>query len=155
MKILTAAGRVPGVVAVYNGHFARQHRGDTAIVGVDDLWVDVGASSRPEVERLGIQLLDPVTPDRPAWSFAGHASGPGAGARAGCAAVASAATQTPARGETVFVLSTQRVFGGVGLSAFLARYGQVDRVAVVDAGRPARLATSASRAPSPPPDSRD
>ncbi len=149
VKVLSAAGSIPGVVAVYNGHFARQHRGDTAIVSVDDLWVDVGASSRAEVLALGIELIDPVTPDRPPWSFAGSVSGPGAGARAGCAAVASVATQAPARGETIFVLSTQGIFGGVGLSALLSRLGKVDRIALADAGRATRIASAASRTRTP------
>jgi putative aminopeptidase FrvX len=139
------------VVAVYNGHFARQHRGDTAVTTVDDLWIDVGASSPDEVARLGIALLDPVAPDRPLWTFAGLATGPAAGARAGCAAVASAAAQVPARGETLFVLSSQRVFGWVGLATLLASLGAVDRVAVVDAGRAVRSAGAAPAARLPQP----
>ena len=55
--------------------------------------------SADDVRRRGIALLDPVLYDRPAWTFEGYATGPGAGARAGCAAVASAAKGTP-RGAT-------------------------------------------------------
>ncbi|MBI3504308.1 MAG: hypothetical protein HY059_05660 [Proteobacteria bacterium] len=71
VQIHTARGIVPGVVAIANGHFTRQHRGDTTVVGVDQLWVDVGASSRAEVEWLGVALLDPVTPTRTPWTFDG------------------------------------------------------------------------------------
>ena len=35
IAVLTKTQRVPGVVAVANGHFARQHRGDTTVVNVD------------------------------------------------------------------------------------------------------------------------
>ncbi len=145
MTVFTAAARVPGVVAVYKGHFARQHRGDTAIVGVDQLWVDVGASSRADVERLGVRLLDAVSPDRPQWSFGAFATGPAAGARAGCAAVEAASRQTPSTGETTFILSTQRIFGWVGLSAALARLGRVDALAIADEGQGVRATSRIAR----------
>ncbi|MFI5245061.1 MAG: hypothetical protein ACHQQR_07540, partial [Gemmatimonadales bacterium] len=86
VRIFTARGGehgVLGVGAIFNGHFAQQHRGDTTVVGVDHLWIDVGASSRADAEKLGIALLDPVIADRPAWTYEGYAAGPAAGARAG------------------------------------------------------------------------
>ncbi|HET8770173.1 MAG TPA: hypothetical protein VFM71_04240, partial [Gemmatimonadaceae bacterium] len=132
-----SGGERVGVVAVANGHFSRQHRGDTTITTVDDLWVDVGASSAAEVDELGIRLLDPVIADRPAWAFEGYAAGPAAGARASCAAVATAAQATPARGETVWVLSVGRAFGWVGLGAVLTDLGPFDALTLVDAGRSA------------------
>ncbi|MCC7054562.1 MAG: M20/M25/M40 family metallo-hydrolase [Gemmatimonadaceae bacterium] len=135
VRVLTPRGDVTGVVAITNGHFARQHRGDTAVATVDQLWVDVGAGSASGVSALGISLLDPVVATRPVWTYAGHAAGPGAGARAGCAAVATAATAPVATGETIFVLSTQRSFGWVGLAAVLARAGAVDEVTLLDEGR--------------------
>ncbi len=46
VRIYTAHAMRPGVVAIANGHFARQHRADTTVVTADQLWVDVGASSR-------------------------------------------------------------------------------------------------------------
>lgn len=143
VKVFTASGRRPGVVAVANGHFARQHRGDTAVVTVDQMWVDVGASSRTEVTRMGIALLDPVAIDRPMWTFGDIAAGAGAGARAGCAAVASAAQGEVSSGETIFVIGTQRIFGMVGLSTALVALGPIDALAVVDDGRAARLTTRA------------
>lgn len=134
IKVLTRAGRrVPGVVAVANGHFARQHRGDTLVVNVDQLWIDVGAESRAQAEALGIALLDPVLPERPLWTYEGIAAGPAAGARAGCAAVATAAQGTVSQGETIFVLSVQRYFGWVGLAGILARLGPIDALTLVDA----------------------
>ncbi len=138
MRIQTATGVVPGVVAIANGHFTRQHRGDTTVVGVDQLWLDVGASSRADVAKLGISLLDPVLADRAPWTFEGYASGPGAGSRAGCAAVASAAQHAPASGETIFIISAQRTFGWDGLSGALKAIGPVDSLTLVDATRPRR-----------------
>lgn len=135
VRVLTSRGDVTGVVAITNGHFTRQHRSDTTVTTVDQLWVDVGASSAAEVRALGISLLDPVVAQRPLWTYEGHAAGPGAGARAGCAAVASAAMLPVTRGETIFVLGTQRSFGWVGLAAVLARLGAVDAITLLDDGR--------------------
>jgi putative aminopeptidase FrvX len=153
VQVFTAGGTHPGVIAVPNGHFARQHIADSTALTFDDLWVDVGASSRAEIAQLGIALIDPVQLDRPAWAFADHASGPGAGARAGCAAVAAAgdaaATKGVSSGETIFVLSTQRIFGWVGLSTLLAQLPRIDALHLVDEGRDTRAVTSVARAQLP------
>ena len=138
VRIQTAAGPVPGVVAIANGHFTRQHRADTTVVSVDQLWLDVGASSRADVVKLGISLLDPVLADRAPWTFEGYASGPGAGSRAGCAAVAAAAQRAPSSGETIFIISAQRTFGWSGLNGALRSIGTVDSLTLVDASRPRR-----------------
>lgn len=136
VKVFTPSGAVPGVVAVANGHFAMQHRGDTAVVTMDDLWVDVGASSPAEVSRHGISLLDPVAIDRPAWTYGDYATGPAAGVRAGCAAVATAANgRLRGGGETIFVIATRRVYGWSGLSAMLPRVGPVRSITLVDDGQ--------------------
>lgn len=137
VRVLTTRGSVPGVVAVPNGHFARQHRGDTTVVTVDNLWVDIGVSTRAEAEALGVTLLDPVVAERPAWTYANFAAGPAAGARASCAAVATAAhvaaTSGVTEGSTTFVLSSQRAFGWVGLAGIVARSPASD-VTVLDMG---------------------
>ncbi len=150
VAIATATGRVIGVVAVPNGHFAALHVADSLALTADQLWVDVGASSAAEVARLGIAVLDPVFPDRPMWTFGAYATGPAAGARAGCAAVASAAAGRPTSGETTFVLSAQSVFGWVGLAAAVARLGPVDQVGIVAAGRAARSVGRLARPNGPP-----
>jgi putative aminopeptidase FrvX len=137
IRILTRRGDVSGVVAIANGHFARQHRGDTAVVNVDQLWVDLGVSSRAGVAALGVELLDAVVAERPVWTYEGYAAGPAAGARAGCAAVASAAAAPVTSGETVYVLSTQRSFGWIGLAGVVARLGAVSRITLFDDGRAA------------------
>ena len=89
IRVLTTHGSVPGVVAVDNLHFAQEHRGDTSVVNVDQLWVDIGARSRAEGTALGVRLIDPVVRDLPRWTYADYVSGADAGGREGCAAVAS------------------------------------------------------------------
>jgi putative aminopeptidase FrvX len=141
VRIFTARGGdrgVLGVGAIFNGHFAQQHRADTTVVGVDQLWIDVGASSRADAERFGIALLDPVIADRPAWTYEGYAAGPAAGARAGCAAVATAAQGTVASGETIFILAAQHVMNWSGLNGALARLGHYDDLTLIGAARGGR-----------------
>jgi len=135
VAILTARGRRAGVIAVANGHFAQQHRGDTVARTMDDLWVDVGAASRAEAEQFGIALIDPVVIDRPAWAFAGYAAGPAAGARAGCAAVATSSLGRPSSGETIFVISNQKVFGWRGLATVMAKLGRVSSLTIAEDGQ--------------------
>src|SRR6185503_8462396 len=118
VAVVTKNGRVPGVVAVANGHFAQQHRADTLSATMDDLWIDIGASSTDEAARAGVSLLDPLTIDRPAWTFEDFAAGPAAGARAGCAAIVAASTGQVSSGETFFVVSSQRSYSWLGLNRF-------------------------------------
>ncbi len=124
---------VPGVFGVRSTHLWRgrtPHDGPTTI---DDLWLDVGARSRADVARMGIQLLDPVFRDLVPWRVGDYAVGPEAASRAGCAAVAAAARSTPAVGTTVFVISAQSAFSYAGLIGVIARTPAVDSVWIVGA----------------------
>lgn len=121
LRILTANGPLIGVTAVANGHFAIQHRNETAIITQNELWLDVGAESAAEVAGMGIALLDPVLRQLPAWSYASEIAGPRSSARIGCAAVVAAAqAQVNGSGSTTYVLSVQQVFGWIGLGAALS-----------------------------------
>lgn len=132
IRIITRTGARPAVVAVRSTHLWRARPTSEPIVRVDDLWVDVGARSRAEVAQLGIVVLDPVIREWPSWRFADLVAGPAAGDRASCAAVAGTASGTPARGETVWVISVQHAFGYVGLQAALTAVGHVDSLYLVD-----------------------
>jgi len=138
VHILTGRGPVPGVFAIANNHFSFQHRGDTAVVTADDLWLDVGASSAAEARALGVALMDPVARRVPAWPYADGVAGNAAGQRAGCAAVAAAARGSVSNGETTFLITTESVFNWNGLGAALARLGRVDELTVVGRGASAR-----------------
>jgi putative aminopeptidase FrvX len=134
IRVLSRAGSVPGVVTVKSTHLQRGRAANAPPATLDDLWVDVGATSRAEVRRLGIQILDPVLRDLPAWSYADFVSGPAAGLRVGCAAVASAARGQVTSGETTFLLTTLRSFGQDGLEAALHRLGRVDELTLIEPG---------------------
>lgn len=145
VAVITSAGHVPGVVSVANGHFAQQHRADTVAATMDDLWIDVGASTSAEAARAGIALLDPVAVDRPAWTFERHAAGPAAGARAGCAAVAAASSGSVDAGEVTFLITSQRSFGWLGLSRWLATAGRVQVLVMAVDGADEATAPAAGR----------
>jgi putative aminopeptidase len=132
IKVLTRAGAVPGVAVVKSTHLQRGRVTNAPPATLDDLWVDVGAASKAEVQRLGVEMLNPVVRDPAAWYYGGHVSGPLAGARVGCAALATAAQENPGNGETIFLITTLRSFGFDGLEAALRTVGRVDEVTLVD-----------------------
>ena len=134
INVLAQSGDVPGVVAVTNVHFNRMHLGDTTVVNVNELWVDIGAHSREEVMRLGVRLLDPVARRVKPWQYGDYVAGADASGRAGCAAVASVAHSakgSQGSGQTIFVLSVQKSFGWRGLQAAVAELGSFDEGIVV------------------------
>ena len=139
VRILTQNGAVAGVVARSNGHFRQQHSNETAIVTADDLWVDIGAESSEEVAQMGVELLDPLTRHLPQWSFSDYVSGPDTGARSGCAAIVTLAHDIKENfpdsvESTVFVLSSQKEFGWIGLSSFLSRHDKIEKLIVMGDG---------------------
>jgi putative aminopeptidase len=131
LRVLTRNGVVPAVAMVKSTHLQRS-RGPAPITTLDDIWVDVGATSRNEVKRLGIEMLDPVARESSGWAYGDFVAGQMAHARVGCAAVASAASGPVTSGETIFLMTTLRSFGHDGLEAALRSLGRVDQVTLVD-----------------------
>lgn len=125
---------IPGVFAVKSNHLWRRRVIDTAPPSVEDLWIDVGARSRAEALRMGIDILNPVVREWPEWTFADWVAGPAAGNRAGCEAIVAAAESgnRADTGETVYILSARKSFSWTGLTSALARLGQVDALIIVD-----------------------
>ena len=58
VEILTAAGRVPGVIGKKPIHLLKPSERDAA-PDLSDLWIDIGAGSREEAEKL-VAIGDPV-----------------------------------------------------------------------------------------------
>jgi putative aminopeptidase FrvX len=132
IQILTRNVGVPGVVTVKSTHLQRGRVPNAPVTTLDDLWVDIGATSRAEVQRLGISMLDPVVRDMQGWSYADYVAGSSAASRVGCAAVAAASRGTVTNGETIFLITTLRSFGQDGLAASLRALGPVDEITVLD-----------------------
>ena len=134
VRVLTRAGFVPGVVIVKSTHLQGGRVLNAPVATLNDLWVDVGAASKAEVQQLGIEMLNPVVRDFGGWSYGKFAAGQLAGVRVGCAAVAGVAQGKVNSGETIFLITTLRSFGFDGLEAALRSLGRVDGVTLVDAG---------------------
>ncbi|HSE18377.1 MAG TPA: M20/M25/M40 family metallo-hydrolase [Pyrinomonadaceae bacterium] len=132
IRVLTRAGAVPGVVIVKSTHLQGARAADAPPATLNDLWVDVGAASKAEVQRLGIEMLNPVVRDIAGWSYGEFVAGPVAGVRVGCAAVASVAQGEVSKGETIFLLTTLRSFGHDGLEAVLRSLGRIDEMTLLD-----------------------
>ena len=133
INVLTRTHAVPGVVIVKSTHLQRgRASGGVPVTTLDDLWVDVGATSRSDVARLEIEMLNPVVRDAVAWSYGDFVSGPLAGVRVGCAALASVARGRVESGETIFLLTTLRSFGHDGLEAALRTLGKIDQLTVLE-----------------------
>ena len=61
VDVVLESGTVPGVIGCKPPHFLQAAERDR-VVRIDDMYVDVGASSREDVDRLGIRVGDPVVP---------------------------------------------------------------------------------------------
>jgi len=126
--VMGDAGPVQGVVAVRSTHLTR-FRGAAAAAEapftVDDAWLDVGATSRADMARLGIHVLSPVARvKRPLRYGDGQLAAPFAGSRATCAALLAAALGKPAvRGTVVVAFTIQSTYAQTGLKAVRALQG--------------------------------
>jgi putative aminopeptidase FrvX len=150
----TRVRNIPGVFAVRSNHLWRRRVSDETPTSIENLWIDVGARSRGEAERMGIDVLDPVVRDWPEWLYADLVAGPAAVNRAGCAAIAAVAgsplAARSASGETVYIISTQKSFGWAGLTSAIAHIGRIDSLFIVDESLGGSQSTPhASRAPWP------
>ncbi len=127
VTVMGDVGPVQGVVAVRSTHLTR-FRGAAAAdppFTVDDAWLDVGATSRADVARLGIHVLSPVARvKRPLRYGDGQLAAPFAGPRATCAALLAAALAKPAvRGTVVVAFTVQSTYAQTGLKAVRALQG--------------------------------
>jgi len=124
--IRTATGTlVPGVTATPSAHLRamRDAQVEQRIKTIDDIWIDVGAETGAEVEKLGVRLLDSVTLRERATRLAGdRISGVGAVGRAAALAVAEIVRRSSGRGATGSVTlawTTQSEYGSRGLLRLL------------------------------------
>ncbi|HVI73207.1 MAG TPA: hypothetical protein VM656_17205, partial [Pyrinomonadaceae bacterium] len=131
IRVLTRGGPVDGVIIVKSTHLQRG-RAAAPTTTLDDLWVDVGATSKVEVRGLGIEMLDPVVRASRAWFLGDFVSGHLASVRAGCAAIADASQGKISKGETIFLFTTLRSFGHDGLEAALRSLGRVDEITLLE-----------------------
>jgi putative aminopeptidase FrvX len=137
-------GPVPGVVAVRSIHLTRGRDPPTeAPFTVDSARLDVGAESPADLDRLGVQVLAPVTlTKRPHIYGTGLLAAPVAGRRAACAALVLAVRQSSLRAQLLppvtvaFVVEQELSRRGVYTVANVN--GPFDQTLIVD-GSPGQL----------------
>jgi putative aminopeptidase FrvX len=124
--VLTPTGRrVAGVTATPSSHLRAFHdaAAESRIKSIDDIWIDVGAETRAEVEKLGVRLLDSITlRDRGHVLAGGRVSGIAAAGRAAALALAELVRRSPgrgAKGSVTLAWVTQSEYGNRGLLRLL------------------------------------
>jgi putative aminopeptidase FrvX len=124
-------GPVPGVVGVRSTHLTRGRPAATdQPFTVDDAVVDVGASSRDEVLRLGVALLTPVAlTKRPHVYGRRLVAAPAAGRRVACAALARAVLSKPrVQGTVLVAFVVQTLYQRDDLATLRSLHGPIDTV---------------------------
>src|SRR5580704_2998160 len=89
IKIQTRSGKiVSGVVGGLSVHLQTGRVNPPLTNNLDDIYVDIGASSAAEVRRAGVDVLDPLAIDRRLYDMAnGRMTATAIGDRFGCAAL--------------------------------------------------------------------
>lgn len=79
-------GRIPGMVGIKSGHLMTEEEKRT-VLPHRSLYIDVGAKSAGEVEKIGISIGDPIAFDVPfgRWSDSNYCCGKAIDNRAACA----------------------------------------------------------------------
>src|ERR1700674_2541760 len=121
--VMTRAGkRVPGVFAGLSVHLQPLRLNAPKMSDLDQVYVDIGATSSEEVRAAGVDILDSVTLQRQQFSVGQGWAGPAVGDRLGCAALLHLAGEikTSRRpGTTTIAFVTQQWTGGRGLNRIL------------------------------------
>ena len=139
-------GPVPGVVGVKSTHLTRGRAGDDdPVFALDNAYVDVGASSAADLDRLGIQVLAPVTRAKQVRTYGPDrrlVSGVAIAQRAGCAALVAAAKQAqPASGTMIAAFTARWNFTLDGLQYLVVNHPGAE-VTLVGAQREAAPTSS-------------
>ena len=133
-------GRPPlrGVVAAASVHFRSDRGYSSSARSLDQIFVDIGASSAEEVAAAGVSVLDPIALERRVARIGNDAvTGAWISSRAGAAvllALADALRQTPpAEGRVTLAFLARQQFHNRGLERSLRRLAP-DRVVLIRPG---------------------
>jgi putative aminopeptidase FrvX len=149
VTVFGLVGPVPGVVAVRSTHLARGRSANDEPFSIDQAYLDVGAASPAEAEKLGVAVLSPVTlAKRPHRYGQDLLAAPIAGRRGACAALAGAAIEaavSPAPGQTVIAFTVESRITRRGILTLGNALGPFSETLIADGGDedPGQLAESA------------
>jgi putative aminopeptidase FrvX len=126
VRVLARDGRmIPGVVAGLSTHLHRDREmaSEQRTDNLDRIYIDIGARSRQEVRDLGVDLLDPLTLEKHAYSLAqNHIAAPFVGDRAGAAVLLRLIEGMDPRrltGTLTVAFVVRRYLGNQGLNRLL------------------------------------
>src|SRR5215472_1433492 len=115
--------QITGVFAGLSLELQSGHVNPQQMTGLDEMYVDIGASSAGEVAKAGINLLDPLILSRQWFSVGkGGEAGPAVGDRFGAYVLAQVLEDmghSKAKGTTTLAFLTQQWVGGRGMSRIL------------------------------------
>src|SRR5260221_78475 len=122
--VITRDGKkVPGVFAGLSVHLQGLRLNAPKMSDLDQMYVDVGATSGEEVRATGIDILDSVTLQRQQFAVGQGWAGPAVGDRFGCEAllhIADEIKRSTKSGTTTIAFVTQQWTGGRGFDRVLA-----------------------------------
>src|SRR5258707_13899221 len=107
--------RVPGIFAGLSGHLQPLRLNAPKMSDLDQMYVDIGATSGEEVRAAGIDILDSVTLQRQQFAVGQGWAGPAGGDRFGCEAllhIADEINRSTKSGTTTIAFVTQQWTGG-------------------------------------------
>src|SRR3984893_7830622 len=141
--VITRDGKkVSGVFAGLSVHLQPLRLNPPKMSNLDQMYVDIGATSGEEVRAAGIDILDSVTLQRQQFAVGQGWAGPSVGDRFGCEAllpIAERLKEANKPGTTTIAFVTQQWTGGRGLNRILEeiRPDEMIYVGRVRAGSPA------------------
>ena len=113
VRILTDTGKIiRGVIGMKPPHLMKQEE-RTKVVPLEELFVDIGVTSREEAEKLGVRVGSPVDLDREAVRLAGdRVTGKAFDDRVGVAVLVKAFKEIEPKEQTIYlVISVQEEVG--------------------------------------------
>jgi putative aminopeptidase len=124
--IQTRSGKiVPGVVAGLSTHLQPARLNAPQPGNLDDVYVDIGATSGAEVRASGVDVLDPLAIDRHLYDMGfGRMTSPAIGDRSGCAALVEMLRNLDAgqvKGTLTIAFLGQEWLGARGMRRILAQ----------------------------------
>ncbi len=100
--------------------------------GLDDIYVDVGATSAAEVRQAGVEILDPISIERHLYEMGyGRMTSPAIGDRFGCAALVEMLQHldaTKVQGTLTVAFVGQQWAGGRGIERILAQAAAIQKI---------------------------
>ena len=154
--VITRDGKkVPGVFAGLSVHLQGLRLNAPKMSDLDQMYVDIGATSGEEVRAAGVDILDSVTLQREHFAVGQGWAGPAVGDRFGCEAllhIADEIKRSTKSGTTTIAFVTQQWTGGRGLNRILEEI-RPDEMVYVGRVRAATAAASNSTGDNPAPGS--